>query len=72
MDEDHFYKKNLVTDPSLDSPKEFTEKVTKLSLGDFTDMLSFQDMQVVDVFGDYDLNSYDVKKTPRMIIVARK
>ena len=72
MDEDHFYKKIVVKDPSLDAATEFTEKVAKLSLGDFTDMLSFQNMQVVDVFGSYELNNYDVKKTPRMIVVARK
>ncbi len=72
MDEDHFYKKIGITDPSLDQPKEFTEKVAKFSLGDFTDMLSFQKMQVVEVFGDYDLNPYDVRTTPRMIIIARK
>jgi SAM-dependent methyltransferase len=70
MDADHFYKKIVVTDPSLASPKEFTEKVAKLSLGDFTDMLSYQNLQVVDVFGSYDLVNYDVRKTPRMIVVA--
>lgn len=72
MDEDHFYKKIVINDPSLASSKEFCEKVAKLSLGDFTDMLSFQGMQVVDVFGDYQLSSYDVRKKPRMIIAARK
>jgi SAM-dependent methyltransferase len=72
MDEEHFYKKITIHDPSLDTPKEFTEEVVKLSLGDFTDMLSFQKIQVLDVFGDYDLNSYDVRKTPRMIVVGRK
>lgn len=72
MDKDHFYKKIRVTDPSLDSPKEFTEKVAKLSLGDFTDMLSFQNLQVVDVFGDYNLNGYNLRKTPRMILVGKK
>ena len=70
MDEDHFYKKIKVSDPSLAAPQEFCEKVAKLSLGDFTDMLSLQHLQVVEVFGDYELNSYDVKKTPRMIVVA--
>jgi SAM-dependent methyltransferase len=70
MDEDHFYKKIIVSDPSLDAPKEFTEKVAKLSLGDFTDMLSFQNLQVINVFGDYELNGYNVRKTPRMIIMA--
>ena len=53
-------------------PFEFTEKVAKFSFGDLTDMLSFQDMQVQEVFGDYNLNGYDVKKSPRLIIVAGK
>ena len=72
MDANHFYKKVIITDPSLDSPQQFTEKVAKLSLGDFTDMFSYQKLQVTDVFGDYELNSYDVRKTPRMIVAGRK
>ena len=72
MDEDHFYKKIIVSDQSLESPLQFTEKVAKLSLGDFTDMLSFQGLQVLDVFGDYNLNGYHVKNTPRMILLAKK
>jgi SAM-dependent methyltransferase len=71
-DEDHFYKKITITDPSLNRSHDFTEKVAKLSLGDFTDMLSFQKMQVTEVFGDYNLGAYDVRRTPRMIVVARK
>jgi len=70
MDENHFYKKIAVEDPSLDTRQEFCERIVKLSLGDFTDMLSLQGLQVIDVFGDYELNAYDVKKTPRMIVVA--
>lgn len=72
MDEAHFYKKIVISDPSLPAAKEFTEKVAKLSLGDFTDMLSYQNLQVIDVFGDYSLSSYDVKKTPRMILLASR
>lgn len=72
MDEKHFYKRIIITDPSLQQPMEFTEKVAKFSLGDFTDMLSFQKMQVKEVFGDYQLNAYDIRKTPRMIIVAAR
>lgn len=71
-DEGFFYKQITVTDAALTKPLAFTEKVAKLSLGDFTEMLAFQKMQVQDVFGDYDLNGYDVKKTPRMIVVAKK
>lgn len=72
MDEGHFYKKITVTDPSMDQGYTYTEKVAKLNLGDFTDMLSFQGMQVTEVFGNYELGHYDVRKTPRMIVVARK
>jgi len=71
-DETHFYKKITVHDPALVVPEEHTERVAKFSLGDFTDMLSFQNMQVIEVFGDYKLNPYDVRKTPRLIIIARK
>jgi len=71
-DEHHFYKKIIVRDASFITPEEYTEKIAKFSLGDFTDMLSFQNMQVIEVFGDYNLDPYDVKKTPRLIIVSRK
>ena len=71
-DSDFFYKRIIVRDESLEKPIEYTEKVAKFSLGDFTDMLSFQKMQVTEVFGDYELNGYDVKKTPRLIVIAKK
>lgn len=71
-DESHFYKKITVTDPALSYPMEYTERVAKFSFGDFTDMLSFQGLQVEEVFGDYHFNSYDIRKTPRLILIARK
>lgn len=71
-DDVHFFKKIVVEDPSLQEALVFTEKVAKFTLGDFTDMLAYQDMQVTEVFGDYDLKKYDVNKTPRLIILAKK
>ncbi len=71
-DDTHFYKKISVADPALDKPLEHIEKVAKFSLGDFTDMLAFQRLQVTQVFGDYHLSQYDVRNTPRMIIIAKK
>jgi SAM-dependent methyltransferase len=69
-DELFFYKRITVTDPSLKRPFDNTEKVAKFSLGDFTEMLAFQGMQVKEVFGDYNFSSYDTRKTPRLIIIA--
>ena len=72
FDEDHFYKKIIVEDDALGKPIEYQEKVTKFSLGDFTEMLAYHQMQVQEVFGDYNFNDYHVKNSPRMIIVAKK
>jgi SAM-dependent methyltransferase len=71
-DEDHFFKKISISDPSLASPLVFTEKVAKFTLGDFTDMLSYQGLQVQEVFGDYQFGPYHVQHAPRMIIIASK
>lgn len=71
-DEGHFYKKIIVTDPGLSQPVFYTEKVAKFSLGDFTDMLSFHGLQIQQVYGDYQLGNYDIRKTPRLILVAKK
>lgn len=72
MDETHFYKKIEVEHDSFDTPHVYTEKVAKFSLGDFTDMLAYQGMQIHEVFGNYALGHYHVRQTPRMIMIARK
>lgn len=72
MDEEFFYKKIEVEHDSFEEPHIFQEKVAKFSLGDFTDMLAYQGMQITEVFGDYQLNNYHVRKTPRMIMIAKK
>ena len=71
-DEHHFYKRIHIKDEAKNVNEIFTEQVEKFSLGDFTDMLSYQGLQVDHVFGDYALNSYDIKHSPRMIITATK
>jgi SAM-dependent methyltransferase len=43
-----------------------------LALGDFTDMFTFHGMQMKEVFGDHSLNPYEMKKSPRLIMIAQK
>ena len=71
MDKDFFYKKIEIEDNNASESHIFTEKVAKFSLDDFTDMLGFQNMQVKEVFGDYNLGNYHIRNAPRMIIVAK-
>lgn len=72
FDETHFYKKIEVEDDTRDQPFVYTEKVAKFSLGDFNDMFAYQGLQLEQVFGDYLLSPYDVKLSPRMILIAHK
>ena len=71
-DETHFYKKIIISDPLMHHPVDYTEKVSKFTFGDLNDMLSYQGLQVQEVFGNYQLDKYDVRATPRLIIVAKK
>ncbi|MEP7236721.1 MAG: class I SAM-dependent methyltransferase [Ferruginibacter sp.] len=72
FDETHFYKKIVVEDECLRDPLTYTEKVAKFSLGDFTEMFAYQGLQIQEVFGDYDFGNYDVKRSPRMVMIAKK
>lgn len=72
FDEDYFYKKIEIEDESLKEPLLFTEKVAKFTLGDFTDMFSYHGLQIKEVFGDYNFGNYDIRQSPRMIIIAQK
>jgi len=35
-------------------------------------MLAYQDLQIQEVFGDYNFSNYDVRKSPRLVIIAKK
>ncbi len=72
FDDTHFYKKIVIEDEVLEKPIEYREKVAKFSLGDFTEMLAYHQLQIQEVFGDYNFNEYHVKNSPRMVIIAKK
>ena len=71
-DEDYFYKKITIEDEALQEPLAYTEKVAKFSLGDFTEMFAYQGMQIQEVFGDYAFTHYDIRKSPRLVMIAKK
>ena len=50
----------------------FQEKVQALSIGDFSYYLQKAGMNVVDLWGDYELNDFNALHSNRLIIVAQK
>jgi len=71
-DETHFYKRIVIEDENRKDPLEFVERVAKFSLGDFNDMFAFHQLQVQEVYGNYEMDAYNVKESPRLIMIARK
>ncbi len=72
FDEDFFYKKIEIEDERCTEPITYTEKVAKFSPGDFTDMFSYQGLQIKELFGDYQFGAYDINNSPRLIMIAEK
>ncbi len=71
-DKTHFYKKIRIEDEHGNAPLEFIEKVAKFSLDDFDKMLTRGGMQIRQVYGTYELEPYDERQSPRLLIIAKR
>jgi SAM-dependent methyltransferase len=68
----HFIKQIQVEDASLALPMLHQEQVAALTLTDFEKMFAKQGLVIKQVFGSYNLDSYDQQHSKRLIIVAQK
>jgi SAM-dependent methyltransferase len=50
----------------------YTEKVQDLDLEDFRKLLSSSNIEIVDTYGNYDLQPFDPVNSDRLIIIAKK
>lgn len=71
-DEKYFYKKIIIEDEVLPANVEFIEKVARFTLTDFEKMFAHNDLKITATFGDYELNKFDEKKSPRLLMTAKK
>lgn len=69
-DDDYILKDIRFTDEGEDY--HFQEKVKALRRADFLEYFEKSGLKVIDIFGDYDLNSYLAEKSERMIFVVEK
>lgn len=66
------YKRIAVQDAGMAQPLEYVEKVARFTLQDFKWFFAAYQLQVIKVFGDYDLNVYQPEHSKRLIILAKK
>ncbi len=68
----HFYKRIVITDKTLASPLEFTEKVAVLLPADFEALFQPNKLRIRQLYGNYALEPYDPERSPRLLIIAEK
>lgn len=71
-DEEFFYKQVQIEEKGAVLKHLATERVAKFTLGDFNDMFAYQGLQIQEVFGNYKFGSFDIRKCPRLIMIAKK
>ncbi|MCY7411019.1 MAG: methyltransferase domain-containing protein [Chitinophagales bacterium] len=70
LEENVIVKKILIIDGEKEF--EFEERVQALQLQDFERYFTANNLQVKNIFGDYQLHSFDPLKSERMILIAEK
>ncbi len=71
-DDNHFFKKIIIDALQAKGGFEYIEQVAKFKLHDFENMFHQNGLQLQKVYGDYNLNEYDNKTSPRLILIAKK
>ena len=51
---------------------QFQEKVKALTLTDFTNFISNAGLKIIDIFGNYKLENFDVTSSDRLILICKK
>ena len=52
--------------------EHFKERVMNLGLEDFKFYLQKNDFKIVELFGNYELESFDIEKSQRLIMLIKK
>ncbi|MET0634448.1 MAG: class I SAM-dependent methyltransferase [Chitinophagaceae bacterium] len=72
QDKTHFHSTITVTDPSLPSPEEYVHRKEKFTIAELTGMLGLRGLQVLESFGNDELDKYDPLRSHKLVLLARK
>jgi len=68
---DNFIIKNIEVNYNEDK-LSFQEKVKALTKENFSELLTFAGLQIIDTFGNYKLDEFNTQTSDRLIIIAKK
>jgi SAM-dependent methyltransferase len=67
-----YFFKRVAIESCSGGTVEHTERVARFTLEDFERMFASKQLEVQEVYGDYRLGRYDVWRSPRLLLLARK
>lgn len=70
MDGRYFHKSTSFEDNG--KTYEFKERVRALRLENFQNLCALNGLKIIEIFGDYELNTFDLNNSPRLIFIAEK
>lgn len=65
-----FINKKITFNDGIDY--SYKEKVRALFLNDISDLMQKSGLKIINIWGDYELNDFDVINSNRLIILAQK
>lgn len=72
MNDRYIFKKITIRDEELTESLSFTEQVARFSKDELCKMLEEQGLEIVEVFGNYQLEPFEETTSPRLIVVAKQ
>lgn len=72
MNDRYFFKRITIHHQELTEPLSFTEQVARFSKADLINMLEAEGLQVVEAFGNYQLEDFKENSSSRLILVAKQ
>jgi SAM-dependent methyltransferase len=67
-----FFKRIAIDEGCGEEPIVHREQVARFSLGDFERLLAPHGLEITELYGDYRLNRYNARTSPRLVLVARQ
>ncbi|HLX90888.1 MAG TPA: class I SAM-dependent methyltransferase [Puia sp.] len=68
----HLFKYIAIEDHKLHRRFEFVERIAKFSLDDFSRLFHLSGLEIMNVFGSYNLEPFDLDRSTRLIMIAKK
>jgi len=70
VEEEHIIKDIAITDGTI--KQKYQEKVKAMTLANFTELISKSGLKIIDIFGNYKLEDFNVLTSDRLILICKK